>query len=89
MNGKPLDKLLVDNRSIINVIPLKTLLTLGKTKDDIISTDLIIIVITKETARMLRVIPFKTTVGRRTSVTTFFIFSTTTSYKLLLGKDWI
>lgn len=39
INSKPLGRVLVDNGSTMNVIPLKTLLAVGKIKDDIIATD--------------------------------------------------
>lgn len=43
INGKLLDEVLEDNGSVVDVIPSKTLLSLGKTKDDIILPDLIVI----------------------------------------------
>lgn len=43
VNGKPLDKALVDNGSIVNVIPLRILLSLGKIENDIIFTNLLVL----------------------------------------------
>lgn len=84
VNGKPLGRVLVDNRSTMNAIHLEILLALGKNKDDIIAIDLWVITITGEAAIMLGVIPLLTTMGNKTSITVFFIINSTTSYKLLL-----
>lgn len=89
VNGKPLDKVLVDNSSTINVIPLRVLLSLGKTKDDIISTNLVVTTGTGDTARTLGAIQLQITVGSKTSVVPFFKINSTASDKLFLGKDWI
>lgn len=54
---KLVGRVLVDNGSIVNVIPLKTLIVLSKTEDDIIVTDLLVTIVTIEAVRTLRVIP--------------------------------
>lgn len=62
INGTLLDKVLEDNGSVVNSIPLNTLLLLVNTKEDIISIDLIVITVTGKTTKMLRVIPLQITV---------------------------
>ena len=42
LNSKPFSSILVDNGSAINVIPLRLLNSLGKSKKDLISTDIIV-----------------------------------------------
>lgn len=46
INKNPLDKILVDNGSTMNVILLKVLLTSGKTVDDTVLIDLVVTVFT-------------------------------------------
>lgn len=89
VNGKSLDKVLIDNGSIVNVIPLRVLLSLGKTENDIILTNLVVTAKTGDVARTLGVIPLQIIVGSKTSVTVFFVINSIASYKLLLGRDWL
>lgn len=89
VNGKMLGRVLVDNGSVLNVIPPKTLVALGKTEVDIISTKLMVIVVTGEPARILLVIPLQITIESKTSVTTIFVINIIANYKLLLGRNLI
>lgn len=63
VNDRPLGSVLVYNRSIVNVIPLKTLIDLTKIEDDIIATNLLVITVIGEAIRTLGVIPLQVTVG--------------------------
>lgn len=78
----------MDNQLAMNIIPLKTLLAHGKTKDDIIATNLMVTIVTGEATRTLEIIPLLITVGSKTSVNTFFAINTTASYNLLPCIDF-
>lgn len=71
---------------MMNVIPSKTLQSFRKIEYDIISSDLMVIIVTGEASKRLGVIPLQITVRSKISVTTFMINSTAI-YNLLLGKD--
>ena len=46
LNNKPFSRILVDNGSAINVIPLRLLNALGKKEEDLISTDITVLAFT-------------------------------------------
>lgn len=57
VNKKPLVKVLVNNGSVVKVIPLKILLLLGKSEDYIISMNLVVTKVNREAVKTLEVIP--------------------------------
>ena len=89
LNNKPFSGILVDNGSAINVIPLKLLNALGKSEEDLISTDIIVSAFTGEITGLSGVLPIEITVGSRRSLTAFFVVESSASYNVLLGRDWI
>ena len=68
LNSKPCSRILVDNGSAINVIPLRLLNALGKSEEDLISTDITISAFTGEITGVSRVLPIEITVGSRRSL---------------------
>ena len=86
-NGKPVSKVLVDNGSTINVIPLRMLRSLGRGIGDLIETKVFVSSFTRETSKILSVLPIDITVGNKTSLSYFFVINSTTSYNALLGRD--
>ena len=62
----------MDNGSTINVIPLRLLNALGKSEEDLISTDITVSAFTGEIIGVSEVLPIEITVGNRRSLTAFF-----------------
>ena len=89
LNSKPFSIILVDNGSAINVIPLRLLNALGKSEEDLISTDINISPFTGEITGVYGVLPIEITIGSRRSLTAFFVVELSASYNALLGRDWI
>lgn len=83
VNRKSFNKVLVDNRSAVNLIPLRLLLSLGTPEDDIISSYLLVIAITRDIARTMGIIKLKISMGNKTSIAAFFVNDSNDSYKLL------
>ena len=89
MNGRPMFRVLIDDRSAVNVIPSRMLATLGKIEKDLIPTDITVLAVTGEVIRVIGVLPMEISIGSKTSLTAFFIVNSTASYNVLLGRDWI
>ena len=89
-NGKPVSKVLVDNVSAINMIPLRMLRASGRNiHDDLIETEVSVSTFTREISKTLRVLPIDITVGSKTSLLAFFVINSITNCNALLGRDWI
>ena len=89
LNGKPISWVFIDDGSAVNVIPFRMLAMLGRTKEDLIPTDVTVSAFTGEVTKVLGVLPMEITVGSKTSLTAFFIVKSSASYNVLLGRDWI
>ena len=88
-NGKPVSKVLVDNGSTINVMPLRMLRALGKHIGDLIETEVSVSSFTGGISKTLGVLPIDIIIGSKTSLSAFFAINSTTNYNALLGRDWI
>ena len=88
-NGKPVSKVLVDNESIVNVMPLRMLRALGRIIDDLIETEVSTSTFTREISKTLGILPIDITVGSKTSLSAFFVINSIANYNALLGRDWI
>ena len=65
-NGKPLSKVLVDNESVVNVMPLRMLKTLGRGIGNLIETEVSVSAITGEISKTLGILPIDIIVGSKT-----------------------
>ena len=81
-NGK-----LVDNGSIVNVMPLRMLRALGRNIGDLIETEVSISPFTEEISKTLGVLLIDITVGNKTFLLTFFAINSTANYNALLERD--
>ena len=84
--SKPFSRILVDNGSAINVIPLRLLNALGKSEEDLISTDITVSAFTGEITGVSGVLPIEITVGSRRSLIAFFMVESSASYNALQRK---
>ena len=67
-NGKLVSKVLVDNGSTVNVMPLKMLRALRRGIGDLIEIEVLVLAFTKEISKILGVVPIDITVGSKTSI---------------------
>ena len=86
-NGKLVSKVLVDNGSIVNVIPLRMLRALERNIGDLIETEVSVSPFTEEISKTLGVLLIDITVGSKTFLLTFFVINSTANYNALLGRD--
>ena len=89
VNGRPVSRVLVDNGSALNVMPSRMLLTLGKSQEDLISTEVSVAAFTGEVTKTIRVSYVELNMGSKTSLSVFFVVNSSTSYQALLGRDSI
>ena len=86
-NGKPVSKVLVDNGSVVNVMPLRMLRALGKSIGDLIETEVYVSVFTREISKTLGLLPIDITMGSKTSLSSFFVINSIANYNALLRRD--
>ena len=63
LNGKPISRVLINDGSTVNVIPFRMLAMLGRTKEDLIPTNVTVFAFTREVTKVLGVLSMEITVG--------------------------
>lgn len=89
VNGKPVARVLIDNGSAVNVLPVRMLGNLGKSEEDLIPTEVSVAAFTGETTKTIGVFPADVTVGSLSSMCAFFVVNSSANFQALLGRDWI
>ena len=89
LTGRPVSKVLIDNGSTINVMPLRMLKSLRSSIDELIETEVVVSTFTREVSKTLGILPIDITIGNKTALFAFFVIDPTANYNILLGRDWI
>jgi hypothetical protein len=89
INGQPVNKMLVDTRAAINIMPYSVLCQLGRSTGDLIKTNVTLSDFNGQTSKAQGVLSVDLTVGSKTVPTSFFIVNSKSTYTVLLGRDWI
>jgi hypothetical protein len=89
INGKPMNKMLVDGGAVVNLMPYSTCRQLGKTTEDLIKTNVTLNAFNGDPIEAKGVLNVELTVGCKTIPTTFFVVDSRGTYSVLLGRDWI
>ena len=89
LNGRLVSKVLINNGSTVNVMPLRMLRALGMIISDLIETEVVVSAFIGEVSKTLGILPIDTTIGSRTSLSAFFVINSTTNYNILLRRDRI
>ena len=89
MDGRPVNRVLVDNRAAVNILPTSILRRLLKTENDLIATDVSVSGFASGATKTKGVIPIKVKVGSKIATVAFFVVNTDSAYNVLLGRDWI
>ena len=87
LNGRPVSKVLIDNGSAINVMPLRMLRALGRSINDLIETEAIVYAFIGEVSKTLGILPIDITIGIKTVLFAFFVIDSTVNYNILLRRD--
>jgi hypothetical protein len=89
MDGKPVNRVLVDNGAAVNILPTSMLRKLLKTENDLIATDVSVSGFAGGATKTKGVIPIEVKVGSKIAIVAFFVVNTDSTYNALLGRDWI
>ena len=89
LNGRPVSKVLIDNISMVNVMPLKMLRALGRSINDMIETEVAVFAFIEEVSKTLGILPIDITIDSKIALFAFFVIDCTINYKILLRRDWI
>ena len=89
VDGKPMNKMLVDGGASVNLMPYTIFCKLGKGPGDLIETDLMLKDFGGNTSKTWGAMNVELTIRSKTLLTIFFIIDGKGSYSLLLGRDWI
>jgi hypothetical protein len=89
MDGRPVNRVLVDNEAAVNILPTSILRKLLKTENDLIVTDVSVSGFASGATKTKGVIPIEVKVGSKIATVAFFVVNTDSAYNALLGRDWI
>jgi hypothetical protein len=89
INGQPVNKMLVDTRAAVNIMPYSVLHRLGRSTGDLIKTNVTLSDLIGQTSEGEGVLSVALTMGSKTIPTSFFIVNSKSTYTVLLGRDWI
>jgi hypothetical protein len=89
VDGKPMNKMLVDGGASVNLMPYTTFRKLGKGSKNLMETNMMLKDFGGNTSKTRGAINVELTIGSNTLLTTFFVIDGKGSYSLLLGHDWI
>jgi hypothetical protein len=89
INGRPINKMLVDIGAAVNIMPYSMLRRLGQSAGDLIKTNAMLSSFNSQTSEVKGILSVDRTVGNKTVPTSFFIVNSKSTYNVLLGRDWI
>ena len=89
VDGKPMNKMLMDRGASINLMSYTTFRKLGKGPGDLLETDMMLRDFGGNTSKTRGAINVELTIRSKTLLATFFVIDGKGSYSLLLGHDWI
>ena len=87
VDGKMMNKMLVDGGASINLMPYTTFCKLGKGPEDLMETGMMLKDFGGNAYKTRGAINVELTIGSKTLLTTFFVIDGKGSYSLLLSRD--
>ena len=89
IDGRPVNRVLVDNGAAINILPTSIHRKLLKIENDLIATDVSVSGFAGGATKTKGVIPIEVKVGSKIATVAFFVVNTDSTYNALLERDWI
>ena len=89
LNGRSVSRVLIDNGSAVNVMPLRMLRALGRSINDLIEIEVVVSAFTGEVSKTLGTLPIDFTIGSKTALSAFFVIDSIENYNILFGRYWI
>ena len=87
IDGKPVNRMLVDTGAADNLMPYSVLCRLGHSAADLIKNNFMLNDFNGQPSKAKGVLNVELTVGRKTVPTSFFIVNSKSTYTVLLGRD--
>ncbi|CAL8991999.1 unnamed protein product [Prunus brigantina] len=84
-----MSKVFVDCGAKVNILPCSLVRKLGKSREDLIPSDVVMSSFVGDKSKTIGVLPLKITVADRKRVAAFYVVETSVDYNILLGRDWI
>ena len=84
-----MNRVLVDNRAMVNLLPKSSLKKLGKRNPRLIPTSTTIASFAGDKQMAQGILNINLSVGTRDCMTAFFVIDSNAKYNALLGRDWI
>jgi hypothetical protein len=89
INGQPVNKMLVDTGTAVNIMPYSFLRCLRRSTGALIKTNVMLSDFNGQTSEAQGILSVVLTIGNKTVSTSFFVVSSKSTYNVLLGRDWI
>jgi hypothetical protein len=89
INGRPVNKILVDTGAAVNIMLYSVLRRLGRSAGDLIKTNVTLSDFNSQTSEAQGVLSVDLTGGNKTVLTSFFNVNSKSTYNVLLSRDWI
>ena len=89
INGKSINKVLIDNGAIVNILPFKLMKVWNKTEADLIPTEVTVGNFEGGCSPIRGVISLQLQMGNKKMNTAFFVIDSSSNYNSLLVRDWI
>ncbi|KAA0026262.1 ty3-gypsy retrotransposon protein [Cucumis melo var. makuwa] len=83
------DRILIDNGSVVNIMPKSTMRQLGILMDRLSNSKLVIQGFNQGSQRVIGMIRLELIIGDLNASALFHVINSRTTYKLLLGRPWI
>jgi hypothetical protein len=87
--GTPVNRMLVDGRVCINIMPWSLFSKLGYKEEKLLKTNMLLSGFLGEASAAKGIISKELMVGNKTVPTAFFVVDVKGRYNVLLGRDWI
>ncbi|KAM1140239.1 hypothetical protein ACFX19_041025 [Malus domestica] len=87
--GIPFKRVLIDGGAAVNVLPYKQMKRMCRNEKDLIPADLTISSFFGAITRTHGILPMEVNLGSKKIMLAFFVVDSTSTYRALLGKDWI
>ena len=71
LNDRPVSKVLIDNGSTVNVMPLRMMRALGRSINDLIEIEVFVFAFTGEVSKTLGILHIDITIGSKTTLSAF------------------
>jgi hypothetical protein len=89
VEGKPMQRIMVDGGVGVNVMPIATFDKLGFQESELMKTNTSLSAFTGDVTEAKGVMSVELMIGSKTMATPFFVVRVKGCYSLLLGHDWI